>query len=93
MIIPVKKKTYGHIWGIGHVWVLKKKTCFGAVLQLDMFCSSVTSMWTRLWESDTFGEKDTFLSVTYILEIPCSCSRMLYLKRQLLYMGMALNQE
>ena len=67
MIVPVKeKKMYGHIKGIGHVWVNITMTRFGAVLQLDMFCSSVTSTRTRLEESDTFEGKDTFLSFTYI---------------------------
>ena len=57
---------YRHVWGVEHVWAFVQMKRFGALLQLDMFCSSVTSMWTRFGESDTFGGKDTFLSVTYL---------------------------
>lgn len=42
--------SYGHVCEIGHIWALIKMTCVWALLQLNMFTSSVT-LYGHVWGS------------------------------------------
>lgn len=58
MIVPINEEEKPDWYW--NVLAFIEMTSLGALLQLDMICSSQTSMWTRLGDLDTFGERTRF---------------------------------